>query len=37
LSKYYTGEGKHIRFIVDLAKTYERLRAKAAKRAARSG
>jgi fluoroacetyl-CoA thioesterase len=30
-------EGKHIRFIVDLAKTYERLRAKAAKRAARSG
>jgi fluoroacetyl-CoA thioesterase len=30
------GEGKHIRFIVDLEKTYERLRAKAAKRAARS-
>ena len=31
------GEGKHTRFIVDLAKTYERLRAKAAKHAARSG
>jgi len=31
------GEGKHIRFIVDKEKTYERLRAKAAKRAARSG
>jgi fluoroacetyl-CoA thioesterase len=31
------GEGKHTRFIVDLAKTYERLRAKASKRAARSG
>ena len=31
------GEGKHIRFIVDLAKTYERLRAKAVKRTARSG
>ena len=30
-------EGKHIRFIVDLAKTYERLGAKAAKCAARSG
>jgi predicted thioesterase len=30
------GEGKHTRFIVDLAKTYERLGAKAAKRAARS-
>lgn len=30
------GEGKHIRFIVDREKTYERLRAKAAKRAARS-
>ncbi len=31
------GEGKHVRFIVDVAKTYERLQAKAAKRAARSG
>ncbi len=31
------GGGKHIRFIVDVAKTYERLRAKAAKRTARSG
>ena len=30
------GEGKHIRFIVDREKTYERLRAKAARRAARS-
>ncbi len=30
------GEGKHVRFIVDKEKTYERLRAKAAKRAARS-
>ena len=30
------GTGKHVRFIVDLEKTYERLRAKAAKRAARS-
>ena len=30
------GEGKHVRFIVDREKTYERLRAKAAKRAARS-
>lgn len=30
------GEGKHIRFIVDQEKTFERLRAKAAKRAARS-
>lgn len=29
------GEGKHVRFIVDRQKTYERLRAKAAKRAAR--
>lgn len=29
--------GKHTRFIVDLAKTYERLKAKAVKRAARSG
>jgi fluoroacetyl-CoA thioesterase len=28
--------GKHVRFIVDREKTYERLRAKAAKRAARS-
>lgn len=31
------GSGKHTRFIVDVAKTYERLRAKAAKRAARAG
>jgi fluoroacetyl-CoA thioesterase len=31
------GSGKHIRFIVDVEKTYERLRAKAAKRAARAG
>jgi predicted thioesterase len=30
------GEGKHVRFIVDKEKTYERLRAKAAKRAARA-
>jgi len=30
------GGGKHVRFIVDKEKTYERLRAKAAKRAARS-
>ena len=30
------GAGKHVRFIVDREKTYERLRAKAAKRAARS-
>jgi fluoroacetyl-CoA thioesterase len=30
------GTGKHVRFIVDREKTYERLRAKAAKRAARS-
>jgi predicted thioesterase len=30
------GNGKHVRFIVDREKTYERLRAKAAKRAARS-
>ena len=29
------GTGKHVRFIVDREKTYERLRAKAAKRAAR--
>jgi len=28
------GDGKHVRFIVDKEKTYERLRAKAAKRAA---
>ena len=28
-------EGRHIRFVVDREKTYERLRAKAAKRAAR--
>ncbi len=31
------GQGKHVRFVVDREKTYERLRAKAAKRAARSG
>jgi len=30
------GEGKHVRFIVDREKTFERLRAKAARRAARS-
>ncbi|HYA06140.1 MAG TPA: thioesterase family protein [Xanthobacteraceae bacterium] len=30
------GGGKHVRFIVDKEKTYERLRAKAAKRAARA-
>lgn len=30
------GIGKHVRFIVDREKTYERLRAKAAKHAARS-
>ena len=30
------GSGKHVRFIVDRQKTYERLRAKAAKRAVRS-
>jgi fluoroacetyl-CoA thioesterase len=30
------GTGKHVRFIVDREKIYERLRAKAAKRAARS-
>ncbi|MGD0025106.1 MAG: thioesterase family protein [Xanthobacteraceae bacterium] len=30
------GEGKHVRFIVDKEKTYERLRAKAVKRAARA-
>jgi predicted thioesterase len=30
------GGGKHVRFIVDKAKTFERLRAKAAKRAARA-
>jgi fluoroacetyl-CoA thioesterase len=30
------GAAKHVRFIVDREKTYERLRAKAAKRAARS-
>jgi len=30
------GGGKHVRFIVDRDKIYERLRAKAAKRAARS-
>ena len=30
------GEGKHTRFVVDVKKTYERLKAKAAKRAARA-
>jgi fluoroacetyl-CoA thioesterase len=30
------GTGKHVRFIVDREKTFERLRAKTAKRAARS-
>lgn len=30
------GTGKHIRFVIDREKTYERLRAKAAKRADRS-
>ena len=30
------GTGKHVRFIIDREKTYERLRAKAAKTAARS-
>jgi fluoroacetyl-CoA thioesterase len=30
------GNGKHVRFVVDREKTYERLRAKAAKRDARS-
>ena len=30
------GGGKHVRFIVDKAKTFERLRAKAAKRAVRA-
>ncbi len=30
------GAGKHVRFVIDREKTYERLRAKAAKRAARS-
>lgn len=30
------GAGKHVRFIVDREKTFERLRAKAAKRTARS-
>jgi fluoroacetyl-CoA thioesterase len=30
------GSGKHVRFIVDREKTYERLRTKAAKRAVRS-
>ena len=30
------GQGKHVRFIVDKEKTYERLRAKAAKRAAQA-
>ena len=31
------GAGSHTRFVVDVAKTHERLKAKAAKRAARSG
>jgi predicted thioesterase len=31
------GAGSHTRFVVDVAKTLERLKAKAAKRAARSG
>ena len=31
------GVGTHTRFVVDVAKTHERLKAKAAKRAARSG
>jgi fluoroacetyl-CoA thioesterase len=31
------GAGGHTRFVVDVAKTHERLKAKAAKRAARSG
>jgi fluoroacetyl-CoA thioesterase len=31
------GVGSHTRFVVDVAKTFERLKAKAAKRAARSG
>jgi len=30
------GEGKHTRFVVDVKKTHERLKAKAAKRAARA-
>jgi len=30
------GQGKHVRFVVDKEKTYERLRAKAAKRAAQA-
>jgi predicted thioesterase len=30
------GAGSHTRFVVDVAKTFERLKAKAAKRAARS-
>jgi len=30
------GGGRHVRFIIDKERTYERLRAKAAKRAARS-
>lgn len=30
------GGGKHVRFVVEKAKTFERLRAKAAKRAARA-
>jgi len=30
------GGGKHVRFVVDKAKTFERLRAKAAKRASRA-
>lgn len=31
------GAGSHTRFVVDVAKTFDRLKAKAAKRAARSG
>ena len=31
------GAGSHTRFVVDVAKTFERLKAKAAKRAARPG
>ena len=31
------GGGSHARFVVDVAKTYERLKAKAVKRAVRSG
>jgi len=31
------GDGTHTRFVVDKAKTYERIKAKAARFAARSG